>query len=452
MSPMFDPYHKWLGIPKNQRPPSLYQLLGISPTETDTEVIEESAIRQSAHVRTYQVGPHAKECTQILGEIAKARITLLDPAKRKAYDAELADNQKKPETAVTAGEKFAQPRPSTPFADLEEENPVPLANQPREKKTARSPALRGPADTGAQFSGPMRYGLIAGGAGLATALVLVFAFAVLGSRRQTNQVAAQKEDSKGKNDAVVASAPEKKEKDSPRLANPDPKPIPERKEIKRDPSPEAKPKKEPLPDPFKSPGFFAEHFVDPDGDCRLVAANEKEGSLTFSVPGNHDLYPAKGTNGPRMLSEVEGDFTLKARVHGDLAPGLNAELPGNRSSYRAGCLLLWSDADNFFRFERGAWRIRLMVGHQINLTAFKNGSELFVNPTPVRNAAVTLRIRRIGSDILASYDDGNERRVPFNAPARLMIGVGAINFSSQPFQVTFEGLKIEKRSGHESDS
>ena len=42
---MFDPYHKWLGIPKDQRPPTHYQLLGISPTEQDREVIEEAAIK-----------------------------------------------------------------------------------------------------------------------------------------------------------------------------------------------------------------------------------------------------------------------------------------------------------------------------------------------------------------------------------------------------------------------
>src|SRR5205823_2350879 len=35
----FDPYHKWLGIPKDQRPPTLYQLLGVSPQETDAEVL-----------------------------------------------------------------------------------------------------------------------------------------------------------------------------------------------------------------------------------------------------------------------------------------------------------------------------------------------------------------------------------------------------------------------------
>lgn len=87
---MFDPYHKWLGIPPEQQPPTLYQLLGISPREQDPEVIEEAAIRQTAHVRTYQNGPHAQECARILGEIARARATLLDPAKRQAYDQRLA--------------------------------------------------------------------------------------------------------------------------------------------------------------------------------------------------------------------------------------------------------------------------------------------------------------------------------------------------------------------------
>src|SRR5437764_217927 len=72
----FDPYHKWLGIPKEHRPPTYYQLLSVSPTEDDPEVIEEAAIRQTAHLRTYQVGPHAEDCTRLLNEISTARTTL----------------------------------------------------------------------------------------------------------------------------------------------------------------------------------------------------------------------------------------------------------------------------------------------------------------------------------------------------------------------------------------
>jgi WD40 repeat protein len=86
----FDPYHKWLGIAKKFRPPTLYHLLGIDPDETDREVIEEAALQRSAHLRSYQVGAHADLCTRLLNEIAAARLTLLNPTKRAAYDASLA--------------------------------------------------------------------------------------------------------------------------------------------------------------------------------------------------------------------------------------------------------------------------------------------------------------------------------------------------------------------------
>ncbi|MFO0925981.1 MAG: hypothetical protein U0736_02955 [Gemmataceae bacterium] len=88
---MLDPYHRWLGIPKHLRPPTYYQLLGIAPDETDREVIEEAALRQTSHVRTYQTGPFAQPCTALLNEIAQAKATLLNPAKRKEYDARLAE-------------------------------------------------------------------------------------------------------------------------------------------------------------------------------------------------------------------------------------------------------------------------------------------------------------------------------------------------------------------------
>ncbi len=112
---MFDPYHKWLGISPDQQPPTLYQLLGISPREQDPEVIEEAAIRQTAHVRTYQNGPYAQECARILSEIARARATLLDPAKRRAYDLRLAGSAAPREVSRAA------PSAAIPVAQVAEE-------------------------------------------------------------------------------------------------------------------------------------------------------------------------------------------------------------------------------------------------------------------------------------------------------------------------------------------
>ena len=70
ISPGFDPYHKWLGIPKNQRSPTLYQLLGIMPGESDLEVIEEATVRQTTPGRSDC--STAKKCSVIRATLARS--------------------------------------------------------------------------------------------------------------------------------------------------------------------------------------------------------------------------------------------------------------------------------------------------------------------------------------------------------------------------------------------
>jgi hypothetical protein len=137
---MFDPYRKWLGIPPECRPPTHYQLLGISPDERDLEVIDAAVLRQSAYVRNFQAGKYGDHATRILNEIAEARICLMDQAKRAAYDAGLDRNPTsaahqtppagadtvsgipnvapppEPAAAVSRGIPAAAPRPPRPAA------------------------------------------------------------------------------------------------------------------------------------------------------------------------------------------------------------------------------------------------------------------------------------------------------------------------------------------------
>jgi WD40 repeat protein len=151
---MFDPYHKWLGIAKDQRPPTHYQLLGISSQEKDAEVIEEAAIRQSSHVRTYQAGVYARPCIRLLNEIAQARATLLHPARRQEYDARLRENQegdnqrlpaerRQPQSSVLAGQgptrRVHLPSVSASQPINVELVPVPLADLPILPATLRTP-------------------------------------------------------------------------------------------------------------------------------------------------------------------------------------------------------------------------------------------------------------------------------------------------------------------------
>jgi len=96
----FDPYHKWLGIPRREQPPDHYRLLGISPFEDDPEVIQAAADRQMGHVRTYQTGRHADTSQRLLNELAAAAVCLLDREKKAAYDAQLRARLAAPKPAA----------------------------------------------------------------------------------------------------------------------------------------------------------------------------------------------------------------------------------------------------------------------------------------------------------------------------------------------------------------
>ena len=89
--PTFDPYYKWLGIPPDQQPPTHYRLLGLQPFEGDPEVIRAAVMRQSAHLKTYQLGEYAALTQKLLNEVSAAKVCLLDPRRKAAYDARLRE-------------------------------------------------------------------------------------------------------------------------------------------------------------------------------------------------------------------------------------------------------------------------------------------------------------------------------------------------------------------------
>jgi hypothetical protein len=95
-SAAFDPYHKWLGIPPHEQPPNLYRLLGVSLFESDADVIAYAADQRMTLLRSIASGPHSGLSQRLLNEIAAAKITLLKPEKKQAYDAELRAKQLPP--------------------------------------------------------------------------------------------------------------------------------------------------------------------------------------------------------------------------------------------------------------------------------------------------------------------------------------------------------------------
>lgn len=85
----FDPYFKWLGIPPEDQPPNHYRLLGLPPLVDDPDVIEHAADQRLAHLRNLGAGKHAALSQPMLNEITAAKLTLLDPGKKAAYDGQL---------------------------------------------------------------------------------------------------------------------------------------------------------------------------------------------------------------------------------------------------------------------------------------------------------------------------------------------------------------------------
>jgi hypothetical protein len=80
--------HALRGCRGGQRPWTHYELLGIAADERDPRVIEEAAVRRSGQVRAYQL-TRESECTRLLGAIARAVDTLIDPVRRAEYDRSL---------------------------------------------------------------------------------------------------------------------------------------------------------------------------------------------------------------------------------------------------------------------------------------------------------------------------------------------------------------------------
>lgn len=111
MDDRFDPYHAWLGISAKDQPPHHYRLLGLEAFESDPNVIETAGDRQMAHVRKYQQGTHAAESQKLLNELSAAKLTLLVPEKKAAYDAELRRKQAERESASASSSQLRRARP-----------------------------------------------------------------------------------------------------------------------------------------------------------------------------------------------------------------------------------------------------------------------------------------------------------------------------------------------------
>lgn len=192
-------------------------------------------------------------------------------------------------------------------------------------------------------------------------------------------------------------------------------------------------------------------LIDPVGDCVMAEDGEK---LTLTVPaGNRNLSTAINTSAPRLLREVEGDFTAVVKVTGEFDPGTRGV---EATPFNGAGLLVWADERNFVRVERNSYwlagRQRFFCYPPL-VEYFKGGAGQNTNPDPTEAAnfftgwSTHLRVDRRGDRLTASYShDGTGwtgvKEFSVEMPPKVFVGVAAVNTAAQPFNVQFEGLSV----------
>ena len=106
----FDHYRKWLGIRAAERPLNHYQLLGLEPFEDDVETIAHAADQRMTYVRTLAAGDYNEATQKLLNELATAKVCLLSPGKKAAYDRQFRAREV---AAATAPRAVVPPRSTT---------------------------------------------------------------------------------------------------------------------------------------------------------------------------------------------------------------------------------------------------------------------------------------------------------------------------------------------------
>ena len=110
MSEAFNPYRAWLGVVSQAARPTHYELLGLSPSRCDAQSVAEGFRRQMGRLNPHLSGEHAATAQRIAGELANARVVLLTPTTKRAYDSELASRSRStstPQSQVQSGAKTA---------------------------------------------------------------------------------------------------------------------------------------------------------------------------------------------------------------------------------------------------------------------------------------------------------------------------------------------------------
>lgn len=188
-------------------------------------------------------------------------------------------------------------------------------------------------------------------------------------------------------------------------------------------------------------------------DCKFTRDGER---LTIDVPGTpHNLNKViSDLSAPRVLREVDGDFTIQVKVSGDFDPSPISTVAPRGKAYNGAGLLLWVDENLFVRLERNIW-INSPGSADCHPPLFEvmvQGAPTGTSPAPVpatffSTPATWFRMDRTGGVVSASLSHNGTDWTPcgtatLNLPKKLFVGVAAVNTSKKAFSATFEDLRL----------
>lgn len=188
--------------------------------------------------------------------------------------------------------------------------------------------------------------------------------------------------------------------------------------------------------------------LDPDSDCTITLQGN---GLVIDVPGTvHGLVEGVGRgNAPRVIREIEGDFSIQVKVRGKLHPQPNSHAVASGLPYQAGGLLLWDGPGHFVRFVRSGQDRKGSFQSVVAFTQRETDKMIGAQPTPVPEEDLYLRMERRGNEVYGSYSLDGKQWTPLSPlhgvfPTRVSVGVMALNNTHQPMSVRFEGLQITR--------
>lgn len=155
-------------------------------------------------------------------------------------------------------------------------------------------------------------------------------------------------------------------------------------------------------------------------------------------------------NAPRVLREVEGDFTIQVKIVGDFKPGPTSLNPKS-VPYNGAGIFVWRDSDNFIRLERQAMVRNKKLGTFCTFEEREGGSVGAVHNGSLTPGTTYLKLERRGSRIFGfNSKDGKQwtalKPIDTVWPSTLKVGLNAINSSSAPFTVRYEEFSFKGKA------